>query len=897
MNRWQRPTLLAGLVLLAATFHPVWGQNEETLDPVLLGQWLGLDLNDPAVANGDADGDGLPAWLELSGGREGVPTSPLAWDTDGNGQSDADGLTHAYIPFSSACKFGDTLWYFFPAFLNGVGVSTNGDWTASGWHIPRDTPANEGAAEFDLDRAALGTNADLRLTLLFTDHPGSLRVDLLDTNGAPVRVGETELRDVVGNLEEGTGEAVEVELGFALGSFPDVQVIRIRRENGEMTLREARLYPATDESVKLDATGASAIGSDRTSGGAPSVSKPAVASGVDTNSTPAKSAVKTAAATTAKSVSAGAVAPRTALGGRSSGAAFVITRQVADSGGKRQSGTDFVMEDSIGQGTPIGLAWGPDFVLHAGYQQADECRLPFIWNLGVIHTPFNPGAGETTTVSYVLSEGAAVTVTLSNGTDVATLTNAAWQSQGLHTLLWNGWYNGAPAPQNSTWIVNIASVCGTQGVAAATSVTVKRNLPVLQLAGATPDPFCGATVLTYTVEKDIGNNPDVVIEMLTAKGAIVTAVTNKNMASGVYTQTWTGTDAPQFGSGGTLQPDGLYVYRVREEGGGGNQANGRTGVIVKACSSAVTNYGEVTVWHPSGNVVTVQPATGAALTAAMLALMSPTNILQSQVYEITASPTNFSPAAVVAFEYDPVLAGLFGDKLQLRRFDPVSNVWRQVAWQYVDALNHRILASLDNFSLYALFTGEDTTAPLIAIQSPEAMEYAHTNVLAVSYTVEDPAGIAETRVWLDGERYDEPTLDLSGLPGEHELTVEAWDLRGNYGRASVRFTVYVAVDVRIEPEVLKVNPGVLTAFVTFPAPYVEAVNGIVSATCEGAAYERLNAGDSSDKVILKYRREDVEAALTAAGQTLDTYFVVRGTWTNAVGTYVFQGADTINRIE
>jgi len=100
--------------------------------------------------------------------------------------------------------------------------------------------------------------------------------------------------------------------------------------------------------------------------------------------------------------------------------------------------------------------------------------------------------------------------------------------------------------------------------------------------------------------------------------------------------------------------------------------------------------------------------------------------------------------------------------------------------------------------------------------------------------------------------------------------------------------------VTLKPEALAVSPGILTAFVRLPAGY--PVSGITSATCDGAPCERMMPNKDGTEMIIKFRRQDIEAALAQIGESLDTNFVVRGIWQGAAGTRLFQGADSIKKI-
>ncbi|MBI2440208.1 MAG: hypothetical protein HYV35_02435 [Lentisphaerae bacterium] len=100
--------------------------------------------------------------------------------------------------------------------------------------------------------------------------------------------------------------------------------------------------------------------------------------------------------------------------------------------------------------------------------------------------------------------------------------------------------------------------------------------------------------------------------------------------------------------------------------------------------------------------------------------------------------------------------------------------------------------------------------------------------------------------------------------------------------------------VTLKPEALNINPGILTAFVSLPEGY--PASGITSATCDGALYERMMLSDDGAEMVIKFRRQDIEAALAEQDEALDTYFVVEVTWQGDIGTLVLRGEDDITRI-
>ncbi|MBU4199390.1 MAG: hypothetical protein L6455_10070 [Kiritimatiellae bacterium] len=155
-------------------------------------------------------------------------------------------------------------------------------------------------------------------------------------------------------------------------------------------------------------------------------------------------------------------------------------------------------------------------------------------------------------------------------------------------------------------------------------------------------------------------------------------------------------------------------------------------------------------------------------------------------------------------------------------------------------------------------------------------------------------GTVESNAWITLS-----TNYVAGQVGTHNISffITAKELKAVKGWIPVEVIapqLTLEAQVTLKPEALNVNPGLLTAFVRMPEGY--PVSGITSATCDGAPSERMMLNEDETEMIIKFRRKDIEAALAQTGESLDTNFVVRGTWQGAAGTRLFQGADSIKKI-
>ncbi|MBI4712565.1 MAG: hypothetical protein HY762_04595 [Planctomycetes bacterium] len=287
---------------------------------------------------------------------------------------------------------------------------------------------------------------------------------------------------------------------------------------------------------------------------------------------------------------------------------------------------------------------------------------------------------------------------------------------------------------------------------------------------------------------------------------------------------------------------------------------------------------------------------------------APSQYVFPNIYRIIASPSvNFPPATsvILTFKYDTNIAGEV-NQLVVRRWDEtlVPPAWVNPP-QRLDLANKQIIAELTSLSLFALFSGADTTPPVISITSPtDGKEYYNlTNgqptIIPITYLAEDPvidevtSGINYTSVTLNGQVYTQDTIDLSNLLGENILTITAIDGSGNVAHKTVRFRVILPALVTVKPESLNINPGIMTVFIQFPAGY--DVAGITDATCDGAKYERMELSDDKTTMVIKFRRQAVEAALAAKGEQIDTEFIVRGRFNNGASCD-FEGKDSITKI-
>ncbi|MBI2441716.1 MAG: hypothetical protein HYV35_10135 [Lentisphaerae bacterium] len=183
------------------------------------------------------------------------------------------------------------------------------------------------------------------------------------------------------------------------------------------------------------------------------------------------------------------------------------------------------------------------------------------------------------------------------------------------------------------------------------------------------------------------------------------------------------------------------------------------------------------------------------------------------------------------------------------------------------------------------------------IAATPATNFAPPAILSFEY---DPAIIGNIGAKLELRRYDEATRTWELTPGQfidyaaQRVIAEVTNL-SLFALFTGERPAVLPATVRLEPEALNVNPGILTAFVSLPSGY--PASGITSATCDGSLYERMMLNDDATEMIIKFRRRDIEAALAAIGETIDIYFIIRGVWQDAAGvSHTFEGSDSITKI-
>ncbi|MBU4430105.1 MAG: hypothetical protein KKE37_12235, partial [Verrucomicrobia bacterium] len=747
-----------------------------------------VDLRNPDTAFLDYDQDGLSNLAEWY--YKG--TDPFKVDTDADGIGDFydDSVSRARLDFHPLFTDGNSLRYVWPPWMVAV-WKANGKWEPSlpAWYVPAGTG---GRLCIKVDRSIL--TQDLRMELEFYDAPHAyLFVDVVNNSGEALVSSE-----LVENLLEGTGEIVRKSLTVPLASYPDAVGIHLRG-TGEIFVFGVLLFVEQDNDGP-DATQAVPDRAGPASSVDPSVqetvvrpTEPPASSGI----TPAsrRSSPQAFRTVRVKSITIPQFVMTRLASGHSvmSGENFIMSRDVLDGGGTRQTSDNFIMEDSFGQSSPIGFSSDKDFVLHAGYQQSEEEELLEIRNVSVTPRPyndvnrrFNPKRGETSTFSYVISTRAE-TVTVGVWSEQDTNTPviscvASGLDAGLHTFQWGGTNSSGELVDADVYYCFTISATDAKGrvisyepIGTQTNeirIEVVANIPVISRVSDTPDPFfppAQTNAMMYNISSP-GNNHQVTVTYEDSSQSNVSTFIYSGQGPGAHLVNWSGTN-----SAGANVPDGIYVYRVNVVRAN-QEGNEKTGAVILLRENKTnTVFGDVGIWHRTDEVFTIEEIPHGGLGGAAIGILADGLVTQGPIYNITGpGRTTNEPPFILIFQYDPAIEGDIEEKLQVRRYDVVNRRWRALerANQFIDYVNHQVIVEVWELSLLGLFTGKDTSPPLITILSPAPRTYTGKTGINILYEAEDPSGVMSETVYLNGAEYPYETIAPSDLlVGENWLMV------------------------------------------------------------------------------------------------------------------------------
>jgi len=576
----------------------------------------------------------------------------------------------------------------------------------------------------------------------------------------------------------------------------------------------------------------------------------------------------------------------------------------------------------------------------------------------------NPTFTEGTLLPFELSEPATVTVeVLDPALAQVTSTNWGWMSAGIHATSWDGrdQFGTLVVPPNyvlqdySFRVRGIDSLGNTTIISSNTDplvgpvevVTIRVKRPVIANVSDSPDPFnpfppvSQPTAISYTLFTDEPALDGIFDLWVTVRledesgGFIANLFDEKREAhqGGVtYTDPWDGTGVTE---------NGIFKYiisaiKVKYNKGTGkyttlkvppvdNEAAPKSGVItaLNLNNIAITSSpdSKLTIYsQPATSTVTIvqNPTLGSDVTYALGSIITPGAVAPvypvSAFYDIEAVTPLVTPT-IIAFRFSPDLSP---DNLKLFRYDETTKRFVAEGLSIVDPINHILYVEVDTLSLFVLMMCSDSTKP--AIQDL-ALTYQ-----VLDFTIKDDLSginVLSIKVILDGTDITDK-LTITGKTGDlaiivsgrdifqswfdmHTMIISVQDRAGNEVTRTISFIAgFADVQLVIKPESLNINPGVLTAYVKFPVPF--GIPKVLNATLDGAPSERWEVSNEGlpeediegPIVIMKFRREDIEKALSEKGETLDTEFILKGTFDDGTALYsqlyTLEGRDTITKI-
>ncbi len=216
-------------------------------------------------------------------------------------------------------------------------------------------------------------------------------------------------------------------------------------------------------------------------------------------------------------------------------------------------------------------------------------------SLSVNPTSFDPSKGQSTTVSYSVSQysSLSVLVKMSNGALVKTLRAQTAQNAGSYTLTWNGQNDQGTAvsPNNYTVEVLADNIAGSDLKTATVTVVndvVTVTAPHLSSVSASPakfNPNTESTRISYTIDKPAS----VTVTIWDGSFVIKTLSTIDPLNAGTYSYTWDGTD-----SSGNDVTDGSYIAKVTATNSAGTVAETTTVQVdlgrTNTCNSITSTY-------------------------------------------------------------------------------------------------------------------------------------------------------------------------------------------------------------------------------------------------------------------------------------------------------------------
>ncbi|MBI2441690.1 MAG: hypothetical protein HYV35_10000 [Lentisphaerae bacterium] len=757
---------------------------------------------------------------------------------------DGDGITlEQYEQFFGLERTPEGVW---PKWLLGVAVDHSGEWQTDppplAFHVSASQAENTGVLSLQVNRSALA-GEDLVLALTYDagdqEEKGSLFIGLSSwPEGAEASEDGAILpADLFGNIMQGQEEITTAYFEIPIQSIAAQSLsIDIYRGTGEIAISRAVLYTKTEFNYWLEQALVEGAAPDVASAGQESEDLAGADLAGGTSLTPKPSAVGGPAHQPAAPVALPAEQIATAL--QLAANYMIITRSaLSGGGGTRQTSPFFIMEDSFAQEAAIGFSSGGNFNLQSGFQQAEAEQLEF-WNVSVTPAPyqqqdrrFNPRLGETATLSYVLS------------TSARTITVGVYDPSGqlVRNLV-------AQQPQN----IGLNTVAwdgrdANNDLAPVGTYQFYLNGTNYDAVGANYANAISIEVNTnIAIIYSVDDQPDPFAPPADSTISYVTraplGITDLNMTVEIF--------ADNLG--------GRLIRRWNRN----SQPIGSDSVIWDGTDALGVNAPDgiyaYSIWNRDG-----LPKRPNSKSGAITLLRNNTQTVVSPDGRVEVRYPAASTITIALAGPADVSSALFTIQAQAPRLILQSLIYRVEA------------------------------APPTTFTQPALMAFEY-----------DPAISGDIEEKLQLRRYNATTWVWDLVPvqfGDYSNNriiaevVTNLSLFALFASEAPAAPAVLKASVRLKPEVLKVSPGILTAFVRLPEGY--PASGITYATCDGALYERMMLSSDGTEIVIKFRRRDIEVTLAVTGETMDIYFIIRGAWQDEAGVFhAFQGWDSITKI-
>lgn len=201
--------------------------------------------------------------------------------------------------------------------------------------------------------------------------------------------------------------------------------------------------------------------------------------------------------------------------------------------------------------------------------------------------PFIPNGKNVSTISYIISHAANVSINLynSNGDLIKTLFNGSVQA-GNNKVTWDGTdsSNKIAGIGTFTYKINAQDTSGYKAPEVSGTISADYTAPVITFIGFSPNPFFADGKTTETIAYSLSENAAVNVTIADSKGSIIRVLDSKSQkGTGANTSVWDGKDI-----NGSIVPAGPYTVKIEAVNSAGLAAKSVTAVIAVQKSTIIS---------------------------------------------------------------------------------------------------------------------------------------------------------------------------------------------------------------------------------------------------------------------------------------------------------------------